>query len=209
MKLIGAGKFDNKIGTPFVTIHKLGQYRNSPFFIFPSVIHILVNTNIHITFRNSYVNTPSFIIKVYFVLWYLVVFYKTFYFFRYVVPHRIGLFLKILTLYIVNFKSYFVNFIWHCIQLFKNGLVCLAPFGIRHRSQTLFKVLNVKVNHIFTFFLFAKIIISFQLTVRLKEISRIFFLILKNRWFKELVGGGVSELGELGIVLSHEVHDVA
>ena len=37
----------------------------------------------------------------------------------------------------------------------------------------------------------------------------IFLFVLEDGWFKEFIGGGAPELGELGIVLSHEVHDVA
>lgn len=43
----------------------------------------------------------------------------------------------------------------------------------------------------------------------LEKIAAGFFLILKYRWFKKFVGRGVPELGELLIMLSHEVHDVA
>ena len=46
-------------------------------------------------------------------------------------------------------------------------------------------------------------------SLRIRKIAAGFFLILKYRWFKKFVGRGVPELGELLIMLSHEVHDVA
>ena len=46
-------------------------------------------------------------------------------------------------------------------------------------------------------------------TGKSEEVAIRLFFVLEDGWFKEFVGGGVSELGELGIVFSHEVHDVA
>lgn len=36
-----------------------------------------------------------------------------------------------------------------------------------------------------------------------------FLFILEDGWFKKFVGSGLPKLGELGIVFSHEIHDVA